>query len=259
MTTTCIITGSTGIGATTAKALAQRGWQIFIASHTEENCRTLVEELLQIHPQIDYLALDLTESTSAERLVKACVQRFGRLDALYNVAGISGRKFGDGPLLECSDEGWETVLSNNAQTQFRMCKEAVRQMLQQEPAEDGTRGVILNMSSILGNDPMPAQFDATAYAASKGAIQSLTLHLAASFAKDRIRVNAIAPGLVATRMSARASDNPEIVARMRQKQPLAGGLISVEDIASASAFLLSNESRAITGQVVLVDGGWSIS
>ena len=259
MANTCIITGSTGIGAATAKVLAARGWQIFIASYTEDHCRELAEELRAADCHVDFLAADLNAPESAQKVIAACIARFGRMDALYNVAGISGRKFGDGSLLECTDAGWETVLNANAQSQFRMCREAVRQMLLQEPGEDGCRGAILNMSSILGNDPMPSQFDATAYAASKGAIQSLTRHLAATFAKDRIRVNAIAPGLVATKMSARASENPEIVARMRLKQPLADGLISVEDVASASAFLLSRDSRAITGQVLLVDAGWSLS
>ncbi|MEI6350688.1 MAG: SDR family oxidoreductase [Verrucomicrobiota bacterium] len=255
----CLITGSTGIAAATAKEMAVRGWRVFIASLTEQNCRDLAQEIRPIQPEADYLALDLTEPSSAKGLVHACVSRFGRLDALYNVAGISGRKFGDGGPLECTDEGWEKVLSANAQTQFRMCQEAARQMLAQSPAEDGSRGVLLNMSSILAIDPMPSLFSATAYAASKGAIISLTRHLAAHFAPERIRVNAIAPGLVATRMSARASESPEIVARMQQKQPLADGLIAVEDVAAASAFLLSKESRAITGQVLVVDGGWSVS
>ncbi len=259
MTPTCLITGSTGIGAATARVLAAKGWQIFIASYTEQHCRDLAEELRPFNDGVDFLAADLNDPGSSTQLVQACVRRFGRLDALYNVAGISGRKFGDGPLLECTDAGWETVLGTNAQSQFRMCREAVGQMLLQEPNPEGDRGVILNMSSILGNDPMPSLFNATAYAASKGAIQGLTRHLAASFAKDRIRVNAIAPGLVASKMSERASNDPAIVARMREKQPLAQGLIPVEDVAAASAFLLSRESRAITGQVLLVDAGWSIS
>ena len=259
MAATCLITGSTGIGAATARVLAQRGWQIFIASNTERHCRELAEELRPASGGVDFLAADLNVPESATQLVQACVRRFGRLDALYNVAGISGRKFGDGPLLECTDAGWETVLGTNAQSQFRMCRAAIGQMLLQAPGEDGGRGVILNMSSILGNDPLPSHFNATAYAASKGAIQGLTRHLAASFAKDRIRVNAIAPGLVATPMSARASEDPEIVSQMSKKQPLVEGLIPVEDVAAASAFLLSRESRAITGQVLLVDGGWSVS
>lgn len=259
MSPTCIITGSTGIAAATARTLAARGWRLFIASITEQNCRNLVRDLRSVQSEVDCMVLDLTEPSSAGKLVHACVSRFGRLDALYNVAGISGRKFGDGSPLECTDEGWEKVLSANAQTQFRMCQEASRQMLAQSPAEDGTRGVLLNMSSILALDPMPSHFNATAYAASKGAIQALTRHMAAHFAPERIRVNAIAPGLVATRMSARASEDPAIVALMRQKQPLANGLIAVEDVAAASAFLLSGESRAITGQTLIVDAGWSVS
>ena len=258
MAPTCLITGSTGIGAATARVLAAKGWQIFICSRTRENCVQLAEELGALGAAAGYFAADLSQPESASEMVRACVESFGRLDALYNVAGISGRKFGDGPPLECTDQGWDTVLGTNAGSQFRMCREALAQMLRQEPDARGDRGVVLNMSSILGNDPLPSLFNATAYASSKGAIQAMTRHLAATFAKDRIRVNAIAPGLVATRMSARASEDAAIVARMREKQPLTDGLIPVEDVAEASAFLLSPHSRAITGQVLMVDGGWNV-
>lgn len=258
MTPTCLITGSSGIGAATAKAMANTGWQVFIASNDEQTCYQLAEELRSAKAVVDFLVVDLNLPETAKELVDACARRFGRLDALYNVAGISGRKFGDGPLLECTDAGWEKVLATNAQTQFRMCRAAIGQMLLQGPDENGERGVILNMSSILGNDPFPSCFDATAYAASKAAVQGLTRHLAASFAKEGIRINAIAPGLVATQMSARASQSPEIVAQMLTKQPLTHGLIRAEDVAAASAFLLTRQSRAITGQVLVVDGGWSL-
>ena len=136
------------------------------------------------------------------------MSRFGRLDGLFNVAGISGRRFGDGPVHECTEEGWAITIKTNLTTQYRMCREAIRIMMSQPIPGNGQRGVILNMSSILGIDPQPQHFDTVAYAASKGAIVAMSRTIAASYAKHKIRVNVIAPSLVRTPMSARASQIP---------------------------------------------------
>ena len=205
------------------------------------------------------MAGDLTDPELAPAAVAACVRKFGRLDGLYNVAGISARKQGDGPLHECSEQGWETSFSVNVSTQYRMSREALRVMLAQEPhAEGGQRGVILNMASILGIHPEPTHFSAIGYAAGKGAILSMTKTAAAYYAKDKIRINAIAPALVHTPMSRRASEDQKIVDFVSGKQPLEGGLIPVEDAAAASVFLLSNASRSITGEALEVDAGWNL-
>jgi NAD(P)-dependent dehydrogenase (short-subunit alcohol dehydrogenase family) len=175
------------------------------------------------------------------------------------VAGISGRRFGDGPLHELTLEGWQTVLANNATSQMLVSRAVVRQMLTQEPVAKGQRGVILNMSSVLARHPSAEFFSTHAYAASKGAIESMSRAMAAYYAPHAIRVNAIAPALVATPMSGRAQSDPAIMDFVARKQPLAGGALSAADLTGTALFLLSDESRAITGQVVDVDGGWSIS
>ncbi len=151
--------------------------------------------------QAEYSACDLTDPVAAPNVVKTCIERFGRLDGLFNVAGISGRRYGDGPGHECTEEGWATTINTNVTTQYRMCREGLRVMLAQTPLENGQRGVILNMSSILGLDPEPAHFDTIAYAAAKGAIVAMSRTMAASYAKNKIRVNVIAPALVQTPMS----------------------------------------------------------
>ena len=147
-------------------------------------------------------------------------RKFGRLDAVYNVAGISGRRFGDGPLHEMTLDGWQTVFANNVTSQMLVCRAAVRQMLAQEAGAGGHRGVILNMSSVLARHPSPRFFSTHAYAASKGAVESLSRSMAAFYAPSGIRVNVIAPALVATPMSARAQTDADIMEFVAAKQPL---------------------------------------
>ena len=182
-----------------------------------------------------------------------------RLDALYHVAGISGRRFGDGPVHEASLQGWETVMRNNATSTFLTTRAAVRRMRAQERDTDGIRGAILLMSSSLATAPAPDHFATHAYAASKGAIEAFARAAASAYVADGIRVNAIAPSLVATPMSRRAQDDPEIAAYVRARQPLAGGPIDADAVTEVALHLLSREARMVTGQVVAVDGGWGIS
>ncbi len=117
---------------------------------------------------------------------------------------------------------------------------------------------MLNMGSVLASRPEPENFAAIVYAASKGAIEVMTLSGAACYAKHGIRMNVIAPGLVRTPMSERAQSNEAILSYVRHKQPLSAGMLEPEQIARAALFLLGPDSRAMTGQVVAVDGGWSV-
>jgi NAD(P)-dependent dehydrogenase (short-subunit alcohol dehydrogenase family) len=256
---TYLITASTGIGAETARQLARLGHRLFIVSRTQKTVRALVEELRELGVETASHAGDLTNPKVGPAAIAKCVKRFGRLDGLYNVAGISARKFGDGPLHECTEQGWRAVIETNVDTQYRMCREALRVMLTQKPhSENGQRGVILNMASILGIHPEPKHFSAIGYAAGKGAIISMTRSAAAYYAKDKIRLNVIAPALVQTPMSARASEDRAVLKFIAHKQPLQGDVIPVEDAAAASVFLLTDASRSITGEVLEVDAGWNL-
>jgi NAD(P)-dependent dehydrogenase (short-subunit alcohol dehydrogenase family) len=124
--------------------------------------------------------------------------------------------------------------------------------------ESGARGTILNMASVLAFSPEPKFFATHAYAASKSAIIGLTRAMAAYYGPHKVRVNAIAPALTRTPMSARAQQNTEILEFIRAKQPLSEDLIEAEDVARAAVFLLSDESRYITGEVMTVDAGWRL-
>jgi NAD(P)-dependent dehydrogenase (short-subunit alcohol dehydrogenase family) len=263
MPRTYLITGASGIGAETARMLVRddrsNGINLFIAARTEAKCHALVQELQSLGASANYLAGDLTDPSFAPRLVEAAVAQFGRLDGVFNVAGISGRRYGDGPVHQCTEDGWAITLNTNATTQYRVCREAVRVMLGQDPGPNGQRGVILNMASVLGIDPEPKHFDTVGYAASKGAIISFSRTMAASYARDKIRVNVIAPALVRTAMSTRASEDEEIRTFMKIKQPLVEDVIAVEDAASACVYLLTDLSRAVTGIVLAVDAGWQLA
>lgn len=256
---TFLITASTGIGAETARQLARLGHRLYIVSRSADHVEALVSELRALGAEADSAFGDLTDPSVGPAALAKCHAKFGRLDGLYNVAGISARQFGDGPLHECSEEGWRIAIDANVTTQYRMCREAVRQMLAQEPrGENGQRGVILNMASILALAPESRYFDAIGYAAAKGAILSMTRAAAACYGKNKIRINAIAPALVRTPMSVRASENAEISAFVAAKQPLEGGVIPIGDVAAASVFLLTDASRSITGEVLEVDAGWNL-
>jgi NAD(P)-dependent dehydrogenase (short-subunit alcohol dehydrogenase family) len=255
----CLVTGATGMAAAAASALAAEGGTVFVASRTADHARALSDGIARAGGRSDWQVADLAQEDQAESAVATCVAAFGRLDCVYNVAGISGRRLGDGPLHEMSMDGWTAVLAANATSVFLVCRASVRQMLRQEPGPSGQRGAILNMSSVLATRPSAEFFATHAYAASKGAIEAFSRSVAAYYADRGIRVNVIAPALVATPMSERAQADPQILAFLAAKQPLAGGPISADDVTPTALYLLSDDARMVTGQVVAVDGGWSVS
>jgi NAD(P)-dependent dehydrogenase (short-subunit alcohol dehydrogenase family) len=233
-----LITGATGIGAAAARLAVSRGDIAFtIAREDTADC-----------------TVDLREEAGAEKAIAAALERHSRVDGLFNVAGISGRRFGDGPAHECTLEGWEAVMAANARTAFLMSRAVLRYWM-----ESSARGAIVNMSSVTAVSPQADFFATHAYAASKGAINSLTLAMAAYYAPHGIRINALAAGLVATPMSVRAQTDPQIQEFIRDKQPLSAGMLGAVDVAAAALFLLSDDARHITGQVLNVDGGWSVT
>ncbi len=256
-----LVTGSTGMAGSAIRAIVAAGGHVFAVSRTETHLRELADDLAGggAADRMAWHTADLRDEVQVETAFAAFDARFARLDAVYSVAGISGRRFGDGPLHQATLEGWEATLAANATSQFLVARAAVRRMLGQEPDAMGGRGSILLMSSTLATRPAPGFFATHAYAASKGAIESLARSLAAYYAPHGIRVNAIAPSLIATPMSRRAQDDPAILAYLGHKQPLAGGPIDADAVTPTALHLLSDGARMITGQVVAVDGGWSVS
>ncbi len=255
----CLVTGTTGIAAAAAHGLRAEGGLVFVTSRDPAHVNELVRSLDASGARAAGRAAELTAEEDVDSVVRECVARFGRLDCVYNVAGISARRFGDAALHEMTLAGWHAAIDNNATSIFLVCRAALRQMLEQEPLGNGQRGAILNMSSAMAHSPSPKYFGTHGYAASKGAINALSVGIAAYYAPFGIRVNVVAPGLVATPMSRRAQGDAGILAYLREKQPLARGPIAADDVTGTALYLLSDDARMVTGQIVNVDAGWAIS
>jgi NAD(P)-dependent dehydrogenase (short-subunit alcohol dehydrogenase family) len=249
-----VITGSTGIAAATAERAASEGASIFVVSRTAAHARSLAERL----PDADWATADLTDEAAVDAAVRAAVDRFGRIDALFSTAGGSGRQFGDGPLDTLTGDAWEATAALNLRTQVLVCARVVRQMRGQEPDSSGIRGSILMLGSVTTTAPVPELFGTHAYAAAKGALTALMTSMAATYIADRIRVNLVVPSLTDTPMATRAASDPHILEYAARKQPLAGPMLDPDEVAKAAIFFLSDESRTVTGQSLAVDGGWSI-
>jgi NAD(P)-dependent dehydrogenase (short-subunit alcohol dehydrogenase family) len=172
-----------------------------------------------------------------------------RLDVLVNAAGLSGRRFGDGPVDVCSEEGWDAVLDANLKSVFLCCKHAVPLL------RERGGGAVVNIASVLALVGGDADFATHAYAASKGGVVALTRAMAVTYAPERIRCNVVAPGLIATPMSARAQADAGIRARLAALQPLTADFGSAEDVAGAVLYLAT--APFVTGAVLTVDGGWT--
>lgn len=230
--------GASGIGLATAELFAQEGARVIV---------------FDIHPKnTDSLRVDVTSPPEVESAIKNVVNTHGRLEILVNVAGGSGRKWGDGPADSCTLEGWEQTLTLNLDSVFYCCKYALQAMLTQG------RGVIVNVSSVLGIVGGDEDFATHAYASSKGAVISLTRSIASYYAPRGIRANVICPSLIATPMSQRAQESERIHLRLPQLQPLTGDFGSPKDVAHAALYLASDESSFVTGSVLTVDGGWTV-
>jgi NAD(P)-dependent dehydrogenase (short-subunit alcohol dehydrogenase family) len=253
------MTGSTGMAGAAAERFAAEGAAVFVTSRSERHCRDLAERIAAAGGRVAFRAADLADENDVERSVAACVESFGRIDGLFSVAGGSGRRFGDGPIHEVSGDAWDATLRLNLRTQALVCGAVIRRMLDQAPNESGTRGSILLMGSVTATDPVPELFGTHAYAAAKGATTALMTAMAATYLADRIRVNAVAPSLTRTPMADRAAGDERILAFARQKQPLAGEMLDPDEVAHAAVYFLSDESRTVTGQLLKIDGGWSIN
>ena len=238
----------------TALLAVQEGARVFIVGKDKETVAELGRDA-----GCESFVADLTSTEQTEAAVAACAERFARIDALFHVAGISGRRYGDGPLDVCNDEGWSITLETNLGSTFRICRAVLRHMIGQPLGASGLRGVILNMASVSALEPEPRYFATHAYAAAKSGIIGLSKAMAAYYAPKKIRVNSIAPGLVRTPMSLRAQQDAEVLAFVRGRQPLTEGPLEPEDIARAAVFLMSDEARAVTGVVFRVDAGWTVS
>ncbi|HMO62476.1 MAG TPA: SDR family oxidoreductase [Ferruginibacter sp.] len=247
-----IIGGTTGIGLSAAKAFIAYGAKVVVVGRNADSAETAKNELGK---NALSLVADAAHENTAVQAIDICVNSFGSFDGLYHVAGGSGRKMGDGPLHELTLDGWNKTIELNLTSLMLSNQAAVKKFLALKKT-----GTILNMGSVLGYSPSPKYFVTHAYAAAKSAIIGFTKSIAAYYAGNDIRINVIAPALVETPMAQRAANDESILSFIKTKQPLDSGRIGKpEDLDGLAVYFMSDLSKFTTGQIVAVDGGWTVS
>ncbi|MEO0475311.1 MAG: SDR family oxidoreductase [Planctomycetota bacterium] len=253
-----LVGGTTGLGLSGARAILRAGASVVVTGRSKQSAKA-AEDQLASQGSVVALCGDAQDASSTQEAIALCVKRFGRFDGLYHVAGGSGRRMGDGPLHEVTDEGIDATLSLNLSSMIKSNRAAVQAWLEGQ-AGPSERGAVLNMGSVLGWSPSPTYFSTHVYAAAKSAIVGFTKSCASYYAKQGLRFNVIAPALVQTPMAQRAASDDQIMSFIQTKQPLDGGRTGQpEDLDAAVVYLLSEQSRFVTGQVLAVDGGWTVS
>jgi NAD(P)-dependent dehydrogenase (short-subunit alcohol dehydrogenase family) len=248
-----IVTGAgSGIGRATAMRFALEGALVTLIDVNETSLAETLAAIKTVGGQAVAVTADVSSSPQVQQAVAETLAVWGRLEIVFNGAGISGRRWGDAPVDQCTEEGWERVIAANLTSVFLMCKYTLPWLLRTKG------GAIINLSSILGLVGGDEDFATHAYAASKSGIIGLSRAMAAYYAPRGIRVNVIAPGLIATAMSARAQNDSHILSRLPHLQPLTGQMGQPEDVAGAAAYLASDDARFVTGTVLTVDGGWTV-
>ncbi|CAM4198795.1 SDR family NAD(P)-dependent oxidoreductase [Kerstersia similis] len=247
---TILITGAAnGIGWATACHMAQQGWRVAIL---DLDATLASQRAAALGPQHLGLGCDVSQENSVHHAVNAAASYFGRIDALINNAGIGEQTV---PTLQQTAAGFNRLLSIHLGGAFLMSQAVAAHMLRQAPDARGNRGAILNTGSIASFVGIPAR---NAYSAAKAGLLGMTRAMAVEWGAQGIRVNAIAPGYVATALTLALQHKGVLNLEAIQGHTPLGRLADPEEIAAAAAFLVSPAASYITGTTLAVDGGWAI-
>lgn len=238
--------GASGIGRATAERFASEGAIVVVADVDEAGGRATVSTAQAEGGDAHFIRTDMTDPSQVQRLVDETVSLFGRLDVLHNNAFWAAL---NSPVVDTSDADWIRTIDTSLRGVFHGCRAAIPAMI----ASGG--GAIVNMSSVAGTNTSPRT---AAYAAAKGGVISLTRAIALDYGRQGIRANAVAPGTIDTPAVAHILADP-VRRDYLTGRILVGRIGHPRDIAAAVLYLASDEASFVTGQVLVVDGGRTIS
>lgn len=242
-TQVAIVTGgASGLGLATAKKFVENNIRTIIIGRNEKNLTDVAAELGEL---CSYKTFDLGQLKEIPQLVASITEEFGQIDILVNNAGINQKK----PFTEVTDEDFQQVIHTNVTAVFALSREVVKAMLVHKS------GCVINISSMAAQYGIPYVI---AYTAAKTGIEGMTKAMAVELSPEGIRVNCVAPGFIATNMSAKALDNdPQRKQKVLSRTPM-GKLGEPNDVAEAILYLASDAAKYLTGVILPVDGGNSI-
>lgn len=253
--------GAGGIGSAIVESFLAHGAKVVIVDTDRPAGERLLERLSGARQRTGpgpadanrllLVEADVTESQQMARLRDRVLRAHGKLDIIVHAAGISGRPLGDGPVTECPEETWETVLRTNLTGAYLVCKHLL------PPMVESRYGSVIHIASDDALAIPPPPHDTHAYIAAKGGLIALTRAMAVSYAPYNIRVNAIAPGWIETPMTQDLKADPEGYAALIARHPL-GRMGRPHDVAGAAVFLASDEASFVTGAVLPVEGGATV-
>jgi NAD(P)-dependent dehydrogenase (short-subunit alcohol dehydrogenase family) len=243
--TAVVIGGTSGIGRAIAHGLAEAGADVVCTSRRQEQVDAAAVEIESKGRRTLRLTSDVSERASLDALLAAAVESFGRVDILVNSAGRTKRE----PTLDVTEETWNEIMETNLTGTLRACQVFGSHMV------DNGYGRIINIASL---STFVSLFEVAAYAASKAAVASLTKSLAIEWAKSGVNVNAIAPGVFRTALNQKLLDESDRGREFLTRTPM-GRFGQVEELAGAAVFLASEAASFVTGEVLVVDGGFLAS
>ena len=237
--------GALGIGRETCLLLAKEGASVAVADLLEEEGRALVKEINSLGGVAKFWHLDVSDEKEVEKVYADVVKEFGKLDATVNNAGIAGV---DKPTHELTESEWDRVMNINVKGVFFCTKHAIPHM------QKSGGGSIVNLSSIYG---LVGAGDIPHYHASKGAVRLMAKNDALIYAKDKIRVNSVHPGFIWTPLVEKLGENdPGFREHLDSLHPI-GHIGEPKDIAYGILYLISDESKFVTGSELVIDGGYT--
>jgi len=241
-----IITGAgRGIGKADALALAKAGAKVVVSDISQEDCEKVVEEIKKNKREAIALKCDVSKKVEVDNMVKAAIDKWGRIDILVNNAGICQFK----PFLDLTEEEWDRTLNINLKGYF-LCAQAVAKEMAKQKS-----GVIINIASVAMGQVGIGFPNIAHYCASKGGIVGMTEALAIELAPYNIRVNAISPGMIETPMIDPVKQDPKAMEGILARVPMQR-VGKPEEVSNLVLFLASEESSYMTGSTVVIDGGW---